>query len=60
LSAPLVVAPEYGVPLPQPEVMPPEMARLVEQARAHPAGRYALALFREHRRSVVVHGALDR
>jgi glutathione S-transferase len=50
LSAPLVVPPEYGVPLPQPEVMPPDIARLVEQARAHPAGRYALALFRERRR----------
>jgi glutathione S-transferase len=51
LSAPVVLPPEYGVPLPQPAVVPPGMAALVERAREHPAGRYALALFTEHRRS---------
>jgi glutathione S-transferase len=50
LSAPLVVPPEYGVPLPQPHALPPRMAALVERAREHPAGRYALALFTRHRR----------
>jgi hypothetical protein len=37
------------VPLPQPDVLPPEMAALVESVRDHPAGRYALRLFEERR-----------
>jgi glutathione S-transferase len=53
LSAPLVIPPAYGIPLPQPDVLPPAMAALVERAREHPAGRYALALFAEHRRALV-------
>jgi glutathione S-transferase len=53
LSAPLVVPLQYGVPLPQPDVLPARMAALVERAREHPAGRYALALFAEHRRERV-------
>jgi glutathione S-transferase len=50
LSAAVVVPPVYGVPLPQPDVLPPHTAALVERAREHPAGRYALALFAERRR----------
>ncbi len=57
LSAPLVVPPEYGVPLPQPDILPPSMAALVERAREHPAGRYALALFAGHRRLAVTSAA---
>ena len=53
LSASVVVPPVYGVPLPQPDVLPPACAALVERAREHPAGRYALALFAEHRREAV-------
>jgi glutathione S-transferase len=53
LSASVLVPPEYGVPLPQPEVLPARMAALVERAREHPAGRYALTLFAEHRRETV-------
>jgi len=53
LSASIVVPPEYGVPLPQPEVLPAHTAALVERAREHPAGSYALALFAEHRRATV-------
>lgn len=49
LAAPLVMPSTYGVPLPQPEVLPPALAKLVERAREHPAGAYALALFAEHR-----------
>jgi glutathione S-transferase len=49
LSAPVTLPPLYGVPLPQPEVLPARTAALVERARAHPAGRYALTLFAEHR-----------
>ena len=50
LSAAVVVPPEYGVPLPQPDVLPPHTAAFVERVREHPAGRYALALFAQHRR----------
>jgi glutathione S-transferase len=49
LSASIVVPPGYGIPLPQPDVLAPDMAALVERARAHPAGRYALTLYAEHR-----------
>jgi glutathione S-transferase len=54
LSAAVVVPPVYGVPLPQPNVLPPHTAALVERVREHPAGRYALALFTERRRECVV------
>jgi glutathione S-transferase len=53
LSAAVVVPPVYGVPLPQPDVLPAHTAALVERAREHPAGRYALALFAERRRETV-------
>ena len=53
LSAPIVVPPGYGVPLPQPDVLPPAFAEIVERAREHPAGRYALTLFAEQRRATV-------
>ena len=49
LSAAVLVPPEYGVALPQPDVLPAGMATLVERAHAHPAGRYALAVFATHR-----------
>lgn len=49
LSAPVIVPPQYGVALPQPDVLQPSTAALVERAREHPAGRFALALFAEHR-----------
>lgn len=49
LSASVTAPPGYGVALPQPDVLSPGMAALVERAREHPAGRYALALFAEHR-----------
>jgi glutathione S-transferase len=54
LCASVIVPPTYGVPLPQPDVLSPGMAALVERAHEHPAGRYALALFAEHRRVTVL------
>jgi glutathione S-transferase len=54
LCAAVVMPPAYIVPLPQPDVLAPAMADLVERVRAHPAGRYALALFAERRGEVVV------
>ena len=45
LSASVIVPPVYGTPLPQPEILPPHIAELVNRAREHPAGRYALSLY---------------
>jgi len=51
LSAPVIIPSVYGVSLPQPEVMPAQLAAIVERAREHPAGRFALTLFANHRRA---------
>jgi glutathione S-transferase len=53
MSASVIVPPVYGVPLPQPDVLPPHTAALIERARDHPAGQYALALFRDRRGEMV-------
>ena len=50
LAAPMLMPPEYGVPLPQPEELPATMAATVREFRRHPAGAYALKMFREERR----------
>jgi glutathione S-transferase len=49
LAAPAICPPEYGVPLPQPDELPPLMAAGVRAFRAHPAGAFASRLFREER-----------
>jgi glutathione S-transferase len=49
LAAPMLMPPQYGVPLPQPDELPPAMAATVEAYREHPAGRHALRMFREER-----------
>jgi glutathione S-transferase len=49
LTAPELVPPEYGVPLPQPDELPASMANVVRELRAHPAGAHALRMFREQR-----------
>jgi len=51
LAAAVLMPVEYGVPLPQPEVLPPPMAAKVDELRSHPAGAFALRMFREQRRS---------
>jgi glutathione S-transferase len=53
LSASVLVPRQYGVPLPQPEMLAPATAELVHRARAHPAGQYALELFARHRSAPV-------
>jgi glutathione S-transferase len=50
LAASVLMPPEYGVPLPQPEELPAAMAAKVRELRAHPAGAHALKMFREERR----------
>jgi glutathione S-transferase len=57
LSAAVLVPPEYGVPLPQPEILPAATASAVREFRAHPAGAYALGLFRDERRRPARQGA---
>ncbi|HEY3946569.1 MAG TPA: glutathione S-transferase family protein [Solirubrobacteraceae bacterium] len=54
LCAAVIVPPVYGTPLPQPDALAPKTAALLERAREHPAGRYALTLFAEHRRQPVL------
>jgi glutathione S-transferase len=51
LAAAVLMPPEYGVPLPQPGELPAAAAKTVRELRAHPAGAYALALYRDERRS---------
>jgi glutathione S-transferase len=51
LAAAVLVPPEYGVALPQPDELPPSIARDVREMREHPAGSYALELFRTRRRT---------
>ena len=54
LSAPLIVPVEYGTPLPQPEILPSDMAARVRAWRAHPAGQFATRMFAEQRRASAV------
>jgi glutathione S-transferase len=50
LAAPLVLPREYGVRLPTADELPPAMASVVREMQEHPAGRHALAMFRDERR----------
>ncbi len=52
LSAAVIVPDVYGTPLPQPEILPPQIAALIRRARAHPAGQFALRVIAEQRRPV--------
>jgi glutathione S-transferase len=51
LAASVVIPPQYGVVLPQPDVLPEPTATIIRQLRAHPAGRRALELFAQRRRA---------
>jgi len=44
LAASVIIPPQYGTPLPQPEVLPPGLASEVNRWREHPAGAYAMKL----------------
>ncbi len=50
MAAPVLAPTEYGSPLPRVDELPPALRELVEELRLHPAGAYALRLFREERR----------
>jgi glutathione S-transferase len=49
LTAPVLAPPQYGTPLPQPDDMAEPMASSVRRWREHPAGAFALRLYREER-----------
>ena len=49
LSAPVVMPPGYGVPLPGPDEIPPAAAKVVRELREHPAGAHALKMYHEER-----------
>jgi glutathione S-transferase len=52
LAASVVLPKEYGVPLPQPEALHEPLASGVRRFREHPAGAFALEMFRTERRFV--------
>lgn len=60
LSAAVLVPPIYGVPLPQPEVLRGDTAAIVQAAREHPAGQFALRLYSEHRRESLAVSSLSQ
>ena len=45
----MVVPPRYGIPLPQPDVLPEPFAGEVRAMREHPAGAFALRLYDQER-----------
>jgi glutathione S-transferase len=53
MAAPVLAPAEYGTPLPRLDELPPPLRDLVEELRRHPAGAYALRLFREDRHAGV-------
>jgi glutathione S-transferase len=57
LAAAVVVPPEYGVELPQPDQLPAPVREDIERFRAHPAGAYALELFANLRANALTHHA---
>ena len=50
MASPVVLPRQYGIPLPTPDELPPAYGALVRELRAHPAGAFALRLYREDRR----------
>jgi glutathione S-transferase len=48
--APLVLAPQYGGPLPTFDQMPPELQAVAREMQASPAGQFALRMYRDHMR----------
>jgi glutathione S-transferase len=49
LAAAAIIPPGYGTPLPQPDELPGPVGAVVRSFREHPAGAYALELFRTQR-----------
>ncbi|MDP9140603.1 MAG: glutathione S-transferase [Pseudomonadota bacterium] len=51
MAAPILLPPEYGIRLPSLEEAPAHAVPDIEQLRAHPAGQFALRLFRRRTQS---------
>ncbi|HEX3510149.1 MAG TPA: glutathione S-transferase family protein [Solirubrobacteraceae bacterium] len=51
LAAPVIAPTDYGVELPQPELIGPATADLVQRFREHPAGAHAMRMVTEYRRA---------
>ncbi len=49
MAAPVVLPAEYGIRLPTPEEAPDSAKADIDYFRSHPAGQYALKLFKENR-----------
>jgi glutathione S-transferase len=49
LAGALLMPPQWGIPLPQPDELPPVAAAKVRAMREHPAGQFALRMFEEER-----------
>jgi glutathione S-transferase len=47
--APLVLAEGYGGPLPSFHEMPPALQSVITEMQSHPAGQFALRIYRDHR-----------
>lgn len=54
MAAPVLLPPEYGILLPTPETAPISAREDIRRFREHPAGQFALRLFRDHRRKAAV------
>ncbi|MGH8529714.1 MAG: glutathione S-transferase family protein [Nevskiales bacterium] len=52
MAAPVLLPPEYGIRLPTPDESPTQARADLQRFRAHPAGQFALRLFRENRLAV--------
>ena len=48
--SPLVLAPEYGGPLPTFDEMPPELQATVKEMQSRPGGQFALRIYHDHKR----------
>jgi glutathione S-transferase len=49
LAGAVLMPPQWGIPLPQPDELPPAAAAKVGTLREHPAGQFALRMFAEER-----------
>ena len=49
LASPVVVPPQYGLPLPHLDAFAPDVAAAIQEFRDHPAGAYALRLYATER-----------
>jgi glutathione S-transferase len=54
MAAPVLLPPEYGIRLPTPDEAPAQARPDIQRFREHPAGQFALRLFRDNRQRAQV------